>query len=70
MCEFTKSDIKTSQWVKTDRQAEGFGKGGKREEGKEGLKHRSVTIIRKNLFTEQSENSRGGVDSCHEPQII
>lgn len=75
MCEFTKSDIKTSQWVKMDRQAEGFGKGGKREEGKEGLKHRfagcpSVTIIRKNLFTEQSENSRGGVDSCHEPQII
>lgn len=57
MCEFTKSDIKTSQWVKTGRQAEGFGKGGKREEGKEGLKHRfagcpSVTIIRKNLFTE------------------
>lgn len=30
MCEFTKSDIKTSQWVKTDRQAEGFERGKKR----------------------------------------
>lgn len=51
MCEFTKSDIKTSQWVKTDRQAEGFGKGGKKRGGKGRLEEQicGVSICDYNL---------------------